>query len=96
MVTVASTRRSDAELESILYETANWTVMGSQGRTYCEVASLRLAIDEAGGLHGKGREVSALVCLRPTKIMVFPGQIMTMVNRLSEPEPYPILRVMEA
>jgi hypothetical protein len=58
MVAGTSTRRSDGELEFMLYETASWSVMGSRGRIHCEVSSLRLAVDEAGELGG---EVTALV-----------------------------------
>ena len=93
MVAGTSTRRSDGELEFMLYETAIWTVMGPHGRVHCEVASLRLAVDEAGELGG---DVSALIRVHPTKIVVFPGQIRTLANQLAEPEPYPTLQVMEA
>ena len=95
MVAGTSTRRSDGELEFILHETANWTVMGVQGRVLCEVASLRLAVDEFEALGHKG-QVSALIRVRPVKIMVFPGQILKLANYLAEQEPYPILQVMEA
>jgi hypothetical protein len=96
MVAGTSTRRSDEELEIILHETANWTVMGFQGRIFCEAASLRLAIDKFETLGHKGRQVSALIRIRPTKIMVFPGQILKLANYLAELEPYPIFQVMEA
>ena len=74
MVAGTSTRRSDGELEFILHETANWTVMGFQGGIFCEVASLWLAIGEFETLRHNGRLVSALIRVRGTKVIVFPGQ----------------------
>jgi hypothetical protein len=65
--------------------------MGLQGRIFCEVASLRLAVDVFETLGQMGRQVSALIRVRPTKIIVFSGQI----RKLAE-EPYPTLQAMEA
>ena len=95
MVAETSTRRSDGELEFIIHETANWTVMGFQGRIFCEVASLRLAIEKFETLGHMG-QISALIRVRPTKIMVFPGQILKLADYLAELEPSQILQVMEA
>jgi hypothetical protein len=97
VVAETSTIRSDEELEFILHETAKWTVMGFQGRVFCRVASLRLAIDEFGALGDDGRQISALIRIRPSKIMVFPGQILKLAVYLAKLEPiYPILQVVVA
>jgi hypothetical protein len=92
MVAGTSSRRSDAELESILYETASWKVMGFQGNVYCEVASLQLAIDAVKLLGDKGREVAALVRRCPAKVTVFPGQI----AKLAKLGLFPIPEAVEA
>jgi hypothetical protein len=84
MVAVSSSRRSDEHLQSILYETANWTVNGAQGMVLCEVASLRLAIEKATQLAAKGREVVAFMCRRPAEIVVLSGQVRKLTNLLVE------------
>src|SRR5580698_4278647 len=65
MVAETSTCSSDGQLESILDETANWTVNGTHGVVLCEVASLRLAIAKAAQFAATGREVVALMRRRP-------------------------------
>jgi hypothetical protein len=77
-----STSRSDDQLESGLYETANWTVNGVQGVVLCEVASLRLAIEKAGQFAAMGREVVALMRRRPPEIVVLPAQVRKLTNLL--------------
>jgi hypothetical protein len=96
MVAKISNRRGDGQLRSILHETANWTVNGRLGVVFCEVASLRLAIDRAVDFAAKGREVIALVRRRPVEIVVFYGQVKKLAAGLSEPEIYPILYAMPA
>jgi hypothetical protein len=74
MVAAASTRRSDGQLESIRYETANQTVNGVQGMVLCEVATLQLAIEKAARFAVRVREVVALRRGRPAEIVVLAGQ----------------------
>jgi hypothetical protein len=84
MVAETSTRRSDEQLGLILYETANWTVTGSQNVVFCEAASLRLALDKAADFTASGQEVVALVRGRPAEIVVFSGQLQKLMDRPSE------------
>jgi len=80
MVAETSTRRSDEQLESILYETANCSVNVVQGAVLREVAGLRLAIENAGQFAAGGREVVALIGGRPAEIVVFSGQVRKLTN----------------
>jgi hypothetical protein len=84
MVAMTSNRRSDEQLELILYETANWMVYGGQGLVLCEVVSLRLAIEKAAGFAARGREAVAVVRRPPPEIVVFSGQLRKLTNLLSE------------
>jgi hypothetical protein len=93
MVAETSTRRSDEKLESILYETANWTVNGVQGVVLCEVASLRLAIEKAAQFAARGREVVALIRGRPAEIVVLSGQVWKLTNLEVESQTPPWPRV---
>jgi hypothetical protein len=83
MVAVASTRRSDEQLKFLLYETANWTVIASQGVVLCEVASLRLALEKAGDFVGRGGVVIALICKRFPRIVILSDQVWNMESRLA-------------
>ena len=80
MVDMTSSGRSNEHLQSILYETANWTVNGVHGVVLCEVASLRLAIDKAAQFAAMGREVVALMHRRPPEIVVLSGQVRKLAN----------------
>jgi hypothetical protein len=84
MVAMTSRRRSDEQLEFVLYETANWMVYGGQGLVLCEVASLRLAIEKAAEFAARGREVVAVVRRPSAEIVVFSGQLRKLTNLLSE------------
>jgi hypothetical protein len=75
MVAEASTRRMDEQLESILYETANWIVNDVQGMVLCDIASLRLGMDKAGQFAVRGREVVALIHGRPAEIVGLSGEV---------------------
>lgn len=96
MVAEISNRRSDGQLELILYETANWTVNGRQGVIFCEVASLRAAIDRAAEFAAKGREIMALVRRGPAEIVVFSGQVRTLTDRVSKTKVGPVVQAMKA
>lgn len=86
MISKNSTHRSDEQLESRLYETANWTVNGVQGVVLCEVASLHLAIKKAAQFAAMGREVVAIMRRRPPEIVVLAGQVRKLMNMLVEVE----------
>jgi hypothetical protein len=75
MVAEASTRRTDEQLKSILYETENSTVNGVQGGLLCEVATFRLAIEKAARFG-----VVALIRGRPAQIVLLSGQINKLTN----------------
>jgi hypothetical protein len=96
MVAAQSNRRSDGQLGLILYETANWTVNGRQGVVFCEVASLRIAIDEALEFTARGHDVVALVRRRPAEIVVFSGQVRKLEDLSLELEFGPIFQIMKA
>jgi hypothetical protein len=91
MFTEASTSRGDRHLGLILHETANWTVNGRQDVVFCEVASLRLALDKAAELTAEGREVVALVRKRPAEIVVSLGQLRQLTGRLCASGIYPVV-----
>jgi hypothetical protein len=91
MVAETSTQRSEEQLEFILHETANWTVNGIQDVVFCEVPSLRLALEKAAEVTARGREVVALMRGLPPEIVVFSGQLRKLISGLAEarvsPEP---------
>jgi hypothetical protein len=90
MVAQIITRRSDAQLELILYETANWTVNGPRGLVLVEVASLRLALETAAALAARRQTVAALLRGHPTGIIVFSGQMRALMVRLAQREGRPL------
>ncbi len=67
-------RRSDEQLETILFETANWTVNGRNGRVLCTVTSLRQALERAANLAASGVAVVALCRMPADDIIVFEAQ----------------------
>lgn len=77
-----SSGHSDAHLESILFETVNWSVIGDHGVDLCEVASLRLAIDKAVQFAAGGRAVVALMRRQRPEIVVLPGQVQELTKML--------------
>jgi hypothetical protein len=82
------TRCSDEFLRSVLHETANWTVNGPNGQILCEVASLHCAVEQAVEFGALGHGIVALVHDGDPKIVLFSGQIRTLVDRLFDPEDY--------
>jgi hypothetical protein len=93
MFAEASTRRSDEQLESILYERANWTVNGVLGVVPCEVPSLRLAIENSAQFAARGRGVVALIRGRSAEIAVLSGQVRKLTNLEVESQISPWPRV---
>ena len=66
-------RRSDDQLEAILFETAEWTVVGRNGNTLCTAPSLRRALDRAADFAVSGAIVLA-ICRTGESIIVFEAQ----------------------
>ncbi len=75
---VASSRRTDEQLEALLDEAGHWVVNGRQGRVLCSAASLRRAIDRAHEYGLSGAVVTAICRLPSDNIVIFAEQI----NRL--------------
>ena len=67
-------RRTDGQLEAIVYETAEWTVTGRNGRALCTAPSLRRALDKAANFAASGTIVVAMWRLQPDNIIVFEAQ----------------------
>lgn len=66
---------TDAQLETVLYETGNWMVDDIQGRHLCWVPSLRMALEVATDY---AKITPAVVTLsRPPvdDVVIFPGQV---------------------
>jgi hypothetical protein len=66
---------TDAQLETVLYETGNWMVDDIQGRHLCWVPSLRLALEVATDY---ARTMPAVVTLSRAPVddvVIFPGQV---------------------
>ena len=67
-------RRSDEQLEAILFEAANWTVNGRNGQVLCTTPSLQHALGRAADFAASGAVVVA-ICRAPAEnIVIFEGQ----------------------
>ena len=75
MENLRSNRRSDEQLEAIMWETGHWVVNGPQGRVLGSAANLRHAIDKWAVFAASGAVVVAICRLPSDNIIVFPGQI---------------------
>ena len=75
MESVRSNRRSDEQLEAMLWETGHWVISGQQGRVLGSAANLRQAIDRSRVYAASGAVVVAICRLPSDNIVVFPGQI---------------------
>jgi hypothetical protein len=69
-----SNRRSDEQLEALLFETGHWAVNGRQGQVLCRTTSLRLAIDRAAEFSRSGAVVIAICRLPSDNIIIFSEQ----------------------
>jgi hypothetical protein len=67
-------RRSDEQLEAILFEMANWTVNGRNGQVLSAALNLRRALDEAADFATAGAVVAAICRTPANDIIVFEGQ----------------------
>ena len=75
MNTPSSSFRTDDYVVAILFEVADWVVIGRHGNVLCQAASLRLAIDRGADHAAYGAVVISLGRLPPNNIIVFSGQI---------------------
>jgi hypothetical protein len=75
MENVRSNRRSDEQLEAMMWETGHWVVNGQQGRVLGSAANLRQAIDRSIAYAASGAVVVAICRLPSDNVIVFPGQI---------------------
>ena len=66
-------RRSDAQLEVILFETATWTINGRNGQILCTTLNLRRALDRAADFAASGA-VAAICRKTGDDIIVFEAQ----------------------
>jgi hypothetical protein len=83
MDNVRSNRRSDEQLEAMLWETGHWVVNGHQGRVLGSAASLRQAIARSATYAASGAVVIAICRLPSDNIIVFPGQIERLRSRIA-------------
>jgi hypothetical protein len=83
-------RRSDEQLDLILFETATWTVNGRNGQVLCTAPSLRHALDRSTGFATSGAVVIALCRLPADNIIVFAAQAERMRKLLAGREVSPI------
>ena len=75
MTQVQSDTETDDQLGLILYDTADWAVVGQEGQSLCFAASLRRALDRAADLAADGAVVTALSRLPFDNIIVNPDQM---------------------
>ena len=87
MKNVHSNRRSDEQLEALLYETGHWVVNGNQGQVLGFAASLGRAIERSAEYAASGAVVVAICQLPSDSIIVFPGQIERLRGILAVREP---------
>ena len=67
-------RRSDEQLEAILFETATWTINGPNGQVLRTVSSLRQALDKAADFAASDSIVGAICRTQGDSILVFADQ----------------------
>jgi hypothetical protein len=83
-------RRSDEQLEAILFETAIWTIHGRSGQILGTAPSLRHALDRAADFAAAGAVVVALCRLPADNIIVFAAQAERMQKLLAGREVSPL------
>ena len=84
MSDITSTRGSDEGLATILYATDDWTVNGTRGMVFCDVAGLRSAVQRAAELASAGHHIIAIVRRPPTETNLFWDQIVRLADRVVE------------
>ena len=83
--------RSDEQLDTILFETAIWTINGLNGQGLGSAPSLRRALDRAANFTASGAVVVALCRMPDDNIIVFPPQIRRL-QKLCAGRETPVLR----
>jgi hypothetical protein len=82
--------RTDEQLDLVLYDTADWAVVGREGHALCFAASLRRALDRAADLAADGAVVTALSRLPFDNIIVNPDQMLRLRKIVAGLEVAPI------
>jgi len=83
--------RSDEQLDTILFETAIWTINGLNGQILDTAPSLRQALDRAGSFTASGAVVVALCRMPDDNVIVFPPQLRRL-RKLCAGREIPVLR----
>ena len=83
--------RSDEQLDTILFETAIWTINGPGGRVLGNAPSLRHALDTAASFTASGTVVATLCRMPADNIIVFPPQTKRL-QKLCAGRETPVLR----
>jgi hypothetical protein len=85
MIDRTLTRCSDEQLAYMLHETANWSVTSTNGKILCEAASLHCAVERAVEFGTLGHRIVTLVRERAPGVVLFSGQIRTLIDRFFAP-----------
>lgn len=80
-----SNRRTDEQLEAILFEAGRWVVNGRRGEVLCHAPSLKRAIERADDYAERGAPIIALCRLPADNIVVFAAQRERLCQRLRYP-----------
>ena len=83
--------RSDEQLDTILFETAIWTINGPSGQVLGTAPSLRQALDRAASYTADGAVVVALCRMPDDNIIIFPSQTRRL-QKLCAGRETPVLR----
>jgi hypothetical protein len=87
---VQSDIKTDEQLDLIVYNTADWAIIGHGGQSLCVAASLRRALDRAAGLAANGAVVTALSRLPSDNIIVNSDQMLRIRKVIAGLEVAPI------
>ena len=85
-----SNLKTDEQLELILYDTADWAIVGQEGQSLCFAASLRRALDRAADLAADGAVVTTISRLPFDNIIVNPNQMLRLRKAIAGLEVAPI------
>jgi hypothetical protein len=87
---VQSDIETDDQLSLILYDTADWAVVGQEGHALCFTANLRRALDRAADLAADGAVVTALSRRPFDNVIVLPDQMLRLRKIVAGLEVAPI------
>jgi hypothetical protein len=85
-----SSLKTDEQLDLILYDTADWAIVGREGQALCFAASLRRALDRAADLAANGAVITAISRLPFDNIIVNPDQMLRLRKLIAGLEVAPI------